>query len=103
MVTKKLPRFPLDLKEREFWDKHDSIDYIDWRESRIGVFPNLKPSTKTTSLRLPSSLLEALKVIANKKDVPYQSLMKVFLSDRLKDEMVKPTNDRPNRRSIRGD
>lgn len=87
MARKSIPIFASEAEEQEFWQKHDSTDYIDWSKGKIGVFPELKPSTKTISLRLPESLLAAIKTLANKKDVPYQSLMKVFLSDRLQDEL----------------
>ncbi|MEY4669558.1 MAG: hypothetical protein RL518_2257 [Pseudomonadota bacterium] len=87
MARKSIPTFKSEAEEQEFWQKHDSADYIDWSKGKIGVFPELKPSTKTISLRLPESLLAAIKTLANKKDVPYQSLMKVFLSEKLKDEL----------------
>ena len=92
MARKSIPTFTSEADEQEFWQKHDSTDYIDWSKGKIGVFPELKPSTKTISLRLPESLLAAIKTLANKKDVPYQSLMKVFLSDRLQDELNNPDN-----------
>lgn len=87
MARKSIPTFTSEAEEQEFWQKHDSTDYIDWSKGKIGVFPELKPSTKTISLRLPESLLAAIKTLANKKDVPYQSLMKVFLSEKLQDEL----------------
>jgi predicted DNA binding CopG/RHH family protein len=87
MARKPIPTFKSEAEEQEFWQKHDSSDYIDWSKGKIGVFPELKPSTKTISLRLPESLLAAIKTLANKKDVPYQSLMKVFLSEKLQDEL----------------
>jgi len=87
MARKSIPNFTSETEEQEFWQKHDSTDYIDWSKGKIGVFPELKPSTKTISLRLPESLLVAIKTLANKKDVPYQSLMKVFLSEKLQDEL----------------
>lgn len=87
MARKSVPTFTSEADEQEFWQKHDSADYIDWSKGKIGVFPELKPSTKTISLRLPESLLAAIKTLANKKDVPYQSLMKVFLSEKLQDEL----------------
>ena len=67
---------------------HDSTKFLDWTQGKIGLFPSLKPSTQTISIRLPKSLLEALKVLANKRDVPYQSLLKVFLAERLNDEIA---------------
>jgi predicted DNA binding CopG/RHH family protein len=87
MARKSIPTFKSEAEEQEFWQKHDSTDYIDWSKGKIGVFPELKPSTKTISLRLPESLLAAIKTLANKRDVPYQSLMKVFLSEKLQDEL----------------
>jgi predicted DNA binding CopG/RHH family protein len=87
MARKSIPSFTSEAEEQEFWQKRDSTDYIDWSKGKIGVFPELKPSTKTISLRLPESLLAAIKTLANKKDVPYQSLMKVFLSEKLQDEL----------------
>jgi predicted DNA binding CopG/RHH family protein len=87
MARKSIPILKSEAEEQEFWQKHDSTDYIDWSKGKIGVFPELKPSTRTISLRLPESLLAAIKTLANKKDVPYQSLMKVFLSEKLQDEL----------------
>ena len=86
---KKIPRFKNEDEEREFWATHDSADYIDWNKANKVVFPNLKPSTKTISLRLSESLLDELKFLANKKDVPYQSLMKVFLAEKVQEEIDK--------------
>ena len=73
-------------EERNFWDSHDSVDYIDWEKAEVGRFPKLKPSTKSISIRLPESLIEDLKILANKRDVPYQSLLKVFLAERVDSE-----------------
>ena len=94
MARKLIPTFTSEAEEQNFWQKHDSTDYIDWSKGRIGVFPELKSSTKTISLRLPESLLAAIKTLANKKDVPYQSLMKVFLSEKLQDELDSSDNKR---------
>ncbi len=80
---KTLPRFESESAEREFWQVHDSADYLDLSKARSVVFPNLKPTTRTISLRLPETLLAEIKVLANKKDVPYQSLMKIFLAERV--------------------
>jgi len=77
---KKIPKFKTIAKEQEFWQQHDSADYLDWSKAKHAQFPNLKPSTKTISLRLPESLLNEIKILANKEDVPYQSLMKVLLA-----------------------
>ncbi len=84
---KGIPEFKNEDEEREFWGTHDSTDYFDWDNAVVAVFPNLKPSTKTISLRLPVWMLNNLKVAANKRDVPYQSLIKMFLKDRLDAEM----------------
>lgn len=77
---KKIPKFNSVTEEHEFWAKRDSTDYIDWSKAKNARFPNLKPSTKTISLRLPQSLLDQIKILANKEDVPYQSLMKILLA-----------------------
>lgn len=84
--VRKVPRFQSEDEEREFWATHDSADYVDWSKARRVRFANLKPSTKTISLRLPESMLEELKLLANERDVPYQSLLKVFLAERLERE-----------------
>jgi len=85
---KKIPNFESEDKEREFWANADSSEYIDWKKAKKVVFPDLKPSVKTISLRLPESMLEEIKLLANKHDIPYQSLMKIFLSERIKKELV---------------
>jgi predicted DNA binding CopG/RHH family protein len=84
---KPLPVFKSEEEEREFWATHDSMDYIDWSKAERVVFPNLKASARTISLRLPETMIENLKLLANKRDVPYQSLLKTFLAERLKEEM----------------
>lgn len=84
---KEVPEFKNEDEEREFWWTHDSTDYVDWDKAERVIFPNLKMTTRTISLRLPASMLDRLKVAANKRDVPYQSLIKMFLSDRLDEEM----------------
>ena len=83
---RKIPTFKTENEERKFWAKHDSTEYVDWSKAKHAIFPNLKPSTKTISLRLPQAMLEELKLLANKRDVPYQSLLKVFLSERIESE-----------------
>jgi len=80
---KPIPAFRSEAEERRFWETHDSTDYVDWSSARLARFSNLKPSTETISLRLPAGLLADLKALANKQDVPYQSLLKVFLADRV--------------------
>jgi len=84
---KRIPKFRNEDEEREFWASHDSTDYIDWSEAKEVIMPNLKPTLKTISIRLPEIMLEELKLIANKRDVPYQSLMKIFLAERVKQEL----------------
>lgn len=83
---KPIPQFKSEDEERDFWSTHDSTDYIDWSKAERVVFPNLKPTTVSISLRLPISLLARIKQFANKRDIPYQSLMKMILSDRIKSE-----------------
>ena len=80
---KKIPKFKSLSEEEKFWSTHDSTEYVDYRKVELGFFPELKPSSKTISIRLPDSLLEALKVLANKRDVPYQSMMKVLLAEKV--------------------
>ena len=80
---KALPTFTSEAEERRFWETHDTTPYVDWSAARPARFPNLKPSTETISLRLPAGLLADLKALANRQDVPYQSLLKVFLADRV--------------------
>ena len=84
---KKIPKFKNEDQERDFWNNADSSKYIDWKKAKKIVLPNLKPSVKTISLRLPESMLEEIKLLANKRDVPYQSLMKIFLSERIEKEL----------------
>ena len=84
---KKIPKFKSENKEREFWADADSLEFIDWKKAKKIVLPDLKPSVRTISLRLPESMLEEIKLLANKRDVPYQSLMKMFLSERIEKEL----------------
>ena len=79
---KELPRFRNENEERQFWENHDSSDYVDWDTAERARLPNLKPTTKAISLRLPIGLLEQIKVAAHKRDVPYQSLIKVWLAEK---------------------
>lgn len=81
--TKTIPRFASEAEERAFWESQDSTAYIDWSKSKRTVLPNLKPTTKTISLRLPQHLLDSIKAAANARDVPYQSLIKVWLQEKL--------------------
>jgi predicted DNA binding CopG/RHH family protein len=80
---KKIPEFADEQEEREFWESHESTGYVDWTEAKRVSFPNLKPTTQSISLRLPVSLLEGIKSAANSKDVPYQSLIKIWLHEKL--------------------
>lgn len=73
--------------ERQFWSKHDSTDYIDWKKGKRVVLDKLQPSVRTISIRLPEMMIEELKLLANKKDVPYQSLLKIFLAERIEAEL----------------
>jgi len=86
-MKKRIPKFKSEDKEREYWAKQDSTEILEWKKAKKVVLPNLKPSVKTISLRLPESMLEELKLLANKRDVPYQSLLKIFLSERIEDEL----------------
>ena len=81
------PTFKSEAQEAAFWASHDSTEYIDYSKSRRMIFPKLKPSTETISLRLPKSLLDQLKTLANKRDVPYQTLLKLFVLERVQTEL----------------
>jgi predicted DNA binding CopG/RHH family protein len=81
---KPIPRFATEAEERAFWKSHDSADYVDWSKAQRVRFPNLKFSTTAISLRLPQDLLDRIKIAANRKDVPYQSLIKVWLTEKVK-------------------
>ena len=87
-ITKKrtVPEFRSEEEESQFWSVHDSTQFVDWRTAKRYKFPNLKPTLRTISLRLPVQMIEDLKILANKRDVPYQSLLKIFLAERLKKE-----------------
>jgi predicted DNA binding CopG/RHH family protein len=85
-TLKKIPTFKNEDQERQFWAKADSTEYVDWSKARIVRFPNLRPSTTAISVRLPETLLTELKLLANERDVPYQSLLKVYLADRVATE-----------------
>lgn len=80
---KTIPRFANEAEERAFWEGQDSTAYVDWSKAKRTVLPNLKPTTKTISLRLPQHLLDSIKAAANARDVPYQSLIKVWLQEKL--------------------
>jgi predicted DNA binding CopG/RHH family protein len=83
---KDIPKFKNESEEREFWSKVDSSEYIDWDTAEEVSFPKLKPTTKTISLRIPEAMLDELRTIANKRDVPYQSLIKIFLKEKIDTE-----------------
>ena len=89
---KTIPEFKTEAEERAYWESHDSSQHIDWSRAKRLRFPNLKPSTKTISLRLPEALLERIKIEANKRDMPYQSLIKAWLA-----EHVNPDTDAKHR------
>jgi predicted DNA binding CopG/RHH family protein len=80
---KPIPKFANEDEERQFWEEHDSSEYLDWGQAQQVVMPRLKPTTKTISLRLPQHLLDSIKAAANARDVPYQSLIKVWLQEKL--------------------
>ncbi len=84
---KKIPKFKNLDEEQKFWATHVSTDYIDYSRVELGFFPELKPSSKTISIRLPASLLEAVKVLDNKRNVPYQSMMKILLAEKIRQEL----------------
>jgi len=86
-ALKDIPTFSNEDEEREFWATHDSTEYVDWDEAEVVVLPKLKPSTRTISLRLPELMLNELRLIANKRDIPYQSLIKMFLKERIDQEL----------------
>jgi predicted DNA binding CopG/RHH family protein len=84
---KKVPIFKSEDEEREFWARHD---YIDYKKAKRIQFPNLKPSSRAISIRLPESLIENIKVLANREDVPYQSMMKVLLAEKVTEALRSP-------------
>ena len=86
-MKKKIPEFKDEKTERDFWLKNDSTDYLNWKDAKKITFSKLKPSTKNISLRLPASMIDDLKLLANKRDVPYQSLLKILLAESLEKEM----------------
>jgi len=89
-MNKKIPKFKNEEEERKFWAHRDSTGYVDWKKGKRMVLSNLKPSLKTISLRLPESMTEQLKLLANKRDIPYQSLLKMFLSEKIREEFNYP-------------
>ena len=87
IVSKSIPKFKNEEEERNFWSEQDSSEYLNWKSAERVLFPNLKPSTKSISLRLPESLLNALRQMANERDVPYQSLIKMILQERIERDL----------------
>lgn len=85
-TKKRAPEFQSEDEERRFWADHDSTEFVDWASGTSRRLPNLKPTLRTISLRLPVSMIESLKVLANQRDVPYQSLLKIYLAERLERE-----------------
>ena len=83
---KEIPKFKSEEEEREFWAAEDSTDYVDWDSAEAKTLPKLKPTTRTISLRISEAMLEKIRLAANKRDVPYQSLIKMFLKERLDEE-----------------
>lgn len=82
-----IPSFSSEDEEREFWAEEDSSRHIDWSKAEDLTLPNLRPSTRTISIRLPEPMIERLKVLANRRDVPYQSLLKLFVAERIEEEL----------------
>ena len=89
MKKNRIPQFRTEEEEREFWASHDSTEYIDWSKAESVTLSNLKPSVRSISIRLPEIMVEELKLLAHKRDVPYQSLMKIFISERVEEELQK--------------
>lgn len=89
MKKNKIPKFRTEEEERNFWSSHNSTEYIDWSKAKDITLSNLKPSVKSISIRLPEIMVEELKLLAHKKDVPYQSLMKIYISEKVEEELQK--------------
>jgi predicted DNA binding CopG/RHH family protein len=85
-AARKVPKFENEDQERKFWASHDSTEYLNWRQGRRVKLPNLRPTTRVISIRLPEMMIEKLKILANKRDVPYQSLLKMYLAEKLDEE-----------------
>lgn len=94
---KPIPRFKTEAQERHFWETQDSTQYVDWSKARRAQFPNLKPSTQSISLRLSAALLDDIKTAANKRDIPYQSLIKVWLAEKSKESFAEPIRSKTRR------
>ncbi|HEX8255415.1 MAG TPA: BrnA antitoxin family protein [Thermoanaerobaculia bacterium] len=97
-TRKKIPTFKDEAAEREFWSREDSTEYVDWSSASRATLSNLKPTLRTISLRLPEAMIAELKLLANKRDVPYQSLLKVFLAERIREELSGDVPRKPRSR-----
>ena len=95
MRKEPIPEFASEEEERKFWSQNDSVDYVDWSKAEAVTLPELRPTLKTISLRLPVSLIAELKLLANKRDVPYQSLLKTYLADRVREELARQAPAHP--------
>lgn len=84
---KEMPKFNNETEEREFWTENDSTEFVDWESAESVILPKLKPTTRTISIRISSSMLDKIRLVANKRDVPYQSLIKSFLQERIDEEL----------------
>jgi predicted DNA binding CopG/RHH family protein len=93
-ALKDIPTFKSEDEEREFWANQDSTEYVDWDRAEPALIPKLKPTTKSISLRLPVPMLNELRLLANKRDVPYQSLIKIFLKERIDQELKRSEGKR---------
>ncbi|HXU34605.1 MAG TPA: BrnA antitoxin family protein [Thermoanaerobaculia bacterium] len=91
MKKEPIPEFASEEEEWQFWSQADSADHIDWSKAEAITLPELRPTLKTISLRLPVSLIAELKLLANKRAVPYQSLLKTYLADRVREELARPS------------
>ena len=96
---KAIPKFKTEAEERRFWEGRDSTQYVDWSDVKPARFPNLKPSTQSISIRLPASLLDNIKIEANKRDVPYQSLIKVWLAEKTEESFAPIARSKSRRRA----
>ena len=87
LKKKKIPKFRTEDEEKEFWDNHDSTEYVDYQKAKPAIFTELRPSTHSISIRMPDYLLNRLKMLAHKKDIPYQSLLKLYLTEKIEEEI----------------
>jgi predicted DNA binding CopG/RHH family protein len=86
-VTRKIPKFETEDQERQFWAKAEATEYVNWRQAQRVRLPNLRPTSRVISIRLPETMIERLKVLANKRDVPYQSLLKMYVAEKIEEEL----------------